>query len=86
MICHAQREAELKAQGWTRQFTADEPRLSEAVESYRALGFEVLLEPVDPAACAAEGGCTACFGSPEAAARLKIIFTRAKTGDARTRA
>lgn len=87
MTCSARKEAQLCAQGWVRQFTADEPRLSEAVENYRALGLEVHLEPVDPGACAAEGGCNACFASPEAAARLKVIFTRAGgAGDKRTRA
>ena len=28
-----------------RRFTTDEPRLSEAVELYRSLGYEVHLEP-----------------------------------------
>jgi hypothetical protein len=32
------RRAELEEEGWTRQFTADEPRLSEAVEMYKLLG------------------------------------------------
>ncbi|MEW5912034.1 MAG: hypothetical protein AB1814_05730 [Thermodesulfobacteriota bacterium] len=76
MTCSADREAQLKAQGWTRQFMADEPRLSEAVQEYRELGFAVHLEEVDLAACAQEDGCSACFASPEAAARCKIIFTR----------
>lgn len=40
-----QREEELKRQGWTRMFIADEPRLSEAVELYKSLGYEVHLEP-----------------------------------------
>jgi len=39
------REAELERQGWTRRFVADEPRLSEAVELYKSLGYEVRLEP-----------------------------------------
>ncbi len=39
------KEEELKREGWMRQFTADEPRLSEAVELYRSLGYEVHLEP-----------------------------------------
>lgn len=39
------RATETKRQGWTRQFTADEPRLSEAVKLYRSLGYEVRLEP-----------------------------------------
>lgn len=76
MNCSPRREAELKAQGWARKFTADEPRLSEAVEEYRDLGFEVHLEPVDPDACQSEGQCTACFDNPEAARRFKVIFTR----------
>lgn len=42
------REEELKRQGWIRQFTASEPRLSEAVELYRSLGYEVRLEPAVP--------------------------------------
>jgi len=40
-----QREEELKEQGWTRQFVTDEPRLSEAIELYQSLGYEVHLEP-----------------------------------------
>ncbi len=55
---------------------ADQPRLDEAVQVYRDLGFEVLLEPVDPAACQAGGGCAACFHDSQAAARFKVIFTR----------
>ncbi|MFQ6074449.1 MAG: hypothetical protein ACE5KC_04435 [Candidatus Bathyarchaeia archaeon] len=39
------REEALKREGWKRQFTTDEPRLSEAVELYRSLGYEVRLEP-----------------------------------------
>ena len=42
------REAELEKEGWSRQFTSDEPRLSEAVELYKSLGFEVHLEPIVP--------------------------------------
>lgn len=37
----AGREAELLAQGWTRQTTIGEPRLSEVVETYRSLGYDV---------------------------------------------
>ncbi len=76
MSCSAEREAELKSQGWSHQFMAAEPRLSEAVEAYRSLGFEVHLEPVDPTACQSSDTCTACLESPDAAKRLKIIFTR----------
>ncbi|MBU4563356.1 MAG: hypothetical protein KMY53_06735 [Desulfarculus sp.] len=76
MTCSSQREAQLLAQGWVKQFMSDEPRLSEMVEEYIALGFQVHLEPVDPVACAGGSGCTACFEMPEVAAKFKIIFTR----------
>lgn len=35
----------LEAEGWTRRFTAIGPRLNEAIELYRALGYELRLEP-----------------------------------------
>lgn len=77
------REKILTAQGWTRQFTTNEPRLSEAVQMYRELGFEVLLEPLpkEPECGPCEGpeesgneGCRACFKGVED--QYKIIFTR----------
>jgi len=40
------RVAELQRQGWQLQFTTDEPRLSEAVELYESLGYEVCVEPM----------------------------------------
>jgi hypothetical protein len=59
---------QLAAQGWTKRFTADEPRLSEAVEEYQELGFDVLVEPMDPREMTGE--CTSC---------LKVSFDRYKT-------
>lgn len=76
MSCASDRELQLRNAGWVKQFTTSEPRLSEAVENYRQLGFEVHLEPVSPEACRSNGQCTACFDSPEAADSLKIIYTR----------
>ncbi|MFH1033510.1 MAG: hypothetical protein V1806_03305 [Pseudomonadota bacterium] len=76
MTCSAERESELLAQGWKKQFMANEPRLSEAVAQYRELGFQVHLEPVDPAACRRSSGCTACYEQPQVAEQFKIIFTR----------
>lgn len=37
----------LQAAGWTRRFTAIGRRLNEAVELYRQLGFDILLDSVD---------------------------------------
>jgi hypothetical protein len=66
------REEELAAQGWTRQFNTDEPRLSEAVEMYEQMGLEVHLEPVviDPNSEA----CQMCF--EQDCDRYKTIWTR----------
>lgn len=38
-------DTKLRTQGWIRRFVAVEPRLSEAVELYKSLGYEVRLEP-----------------------------------------
>ena len=70
------RDTELTAQGWKRQFSASEPRLSEMGDQYRELGLEVLLEPVDT--CPPDGGCTACIAeNPEF---VKVIYTRPNKG------
>jgi hypothetical protein len=64
------REDDLKKQGWEKRFTIDEPRLSEMVEQYKELGFEVLLESVDPSS----EECTTCItSSPN---RYRTIYTR----------
>jgi hypothetical protein len=65
------REEQLKAEGWIRQFVTEEPRLSEAVELYKSLGNEVLLEPVTMDDLEECGVCFA--GSTD---RYKLIYTR----------
>jgi hypothetical protein len=78
------REDELRRQGWEKRFTASEPKLSEAVELYRSIGFDVLLEPLpdgeesDKTECAASG-CTACFEVEKE--RYRIVFTRKEKGE-----
>ncbi|MDW7708898.1 MAG: hypothetical protein SCH98_00375 [Deferrisomatales bacterium] len=65
-------------EGWRRQCTAAEPRLAEIVDTYRRLGFEVLLVPVLEE-CAAEGSagaCTACFEAGGDPARYQVVYTR----------
>jgi hypothetical protein len=70
------REAELEKEGWTRQFTIDEPRLSEAVEMYKLLGFEVHLEPMVP-----DENCEECVACLEVMCdRYKTIYTRPAEG------
>jgi hypothetical protein len=81
------REKSLEAQGWTRQFIANEPRLTEAAEMYRELGFEVLLEPLpkNPECTGCEGTeeqergeCRVCFQGVED--QYRIIYTRPYRG------
>jgi hypothetical protein len=66
------REEELKKEGWEKRFTMDEPRLSEMIEQYKELDFEVLLEPVDPSS----EECTSCLTDPAFSSRYKTIYTR----------
>jgi hypothetical protein len=39
------RAEEWASQGWQRQVTCDEPRLSEMAGAYREIGLEVQIEP-----------------------------------------
>jgi hypothetical protein len=67
-------EAELLAKGWQRCFVADEPRLSEAVETYNELGYEVRLLPFTPE----EGVCSECISQdPD---RCRVIYIRKRDG------
>ena len=72
----------LQHEGWTRQFIANEPRLSEAVELYKQSGFDVHLESVpaedeiDRCPQREAGECRVCFEGNED--QYKIIYTRQK--------
>jgi len=57
--------------GWTAKYIGGEPRLSEQVELFRELGFEVRIEPFDPAACE---GCTECF--KDSPTTMMILYVR----------
>jgi hypothetical protein len=79
------RTAILVGEGWTKQFVACEPRLSEAVEIYKEAGFEIHLEPLpkepECETCAGEEDkdeCRICFEGFEE--MYKTIFTRRKEG------
>jgi hypothetical protein len=77
----------LEGEGWTKQFAASEPRLSEAVDVYRGLGFEVHLESIlredlEDSECVNcpskddEDDCPSCL---EDFKKIhKVIFTRPK--------
>jgi hypothetical protein len=53
------KEGELLAQGWIKQTTIGEPRLSEIVENYKQLGYEVYV--VEHPAEASGDSCNTCF-------------------------
>ena len=76
-------EDELIKEGWRRRFVANEPRLSESVELYRSMGYEVRLEPLPPVDCDSADEeseeCRACFKGLED--QYKIIYTRPKRGE-----
>ena len=61
----------LVLEGWERQNTLDEPRLSEVAEMYGEIGFEVRIEPFDPDR---ESGCSECMKA--SAEKYKTIYTR----------
>ena len=60
----------LQQQGWILRTTIGEPRLSEVVENYRAMGYEVHVErfgmtPASPSAKAEGESCTVCFDAAD---------------------
>lgn len=67
---------ELKKQGWVKQTTIGEPRLSEIVDEYKSLGFEVHLEPVNLDELNEE--CRLCYENE--VDKLKTVYVRKKRG------
>jgi len=70
------RRARLEAEGWTRRTVIDEPRLSELVETYRSLGFEVQVVPV---ADDDLSECSECVRADPC--RFGTIYTRPTKGE-----
>ena len=68
------RDIQLRERGWTRRFIALGRRLNEALELYRELGFEILLEPADLVEenIAGAEGCELCIVTTLA----RTIYTR----------
>lgn len=64
-------DGELKSLGYRRRFTASEPRLSEAVDLYQSIGYEVLLKDATRPDPDSED-CSACLDPTSA----KTIYTR----------
>jgi len=70
----SKREDELKKNGWVKQNTIGEPRLSECVELYKSLGYEVHLEPVHTNEMTEE--CRKCYEKEPGTVRT--IYIRKK--------
>ena len=63
--------AALVGAGWMKRATYDEPRLSEIVDLYKELGFEVYIQPFNPLE---ETICAECLKvSPQ---KYKTVYTR----------
>jgi hypothetical protein len=65
---------ELEKHGWIKRTTIGEPRLSEIVNEYKALGFEVHLEPINLEEIDEE--CRRCYGKN--VDKFKTIYVRKK--------
>jgi hypothetical protein len=64
--------------GWVRRAIIDNHRVSEQVEMYESIGFEVMVKDVDPEQLP-EVYCKTCYiANPE---KYKILFTRKKVVD-----
>lgn len=61
---------------WVKRNDADEPRLSELMDLYKSLGFEVMVKDFSPDNTGDE--CQECF--IRSANKIKTIYTRKKTG------
>ena len=65
---------ELEKKGWIKHNTIDDPRLSEIIEEYESLGFEVHLEPMKLEDMDKE--CRICYKNQ--LDKLKTVYTRKK--------
>jgi len=68
------KEEEMKEKGWIKQTTIGEPRLSEIVELYKSLGFEVRLKPVILEELDEE--CRRCY--EDEIDKVKTVYVRKK--------
>ena len=65
---------QLKKDGWIKCTTIDEPRLSEIIEEYESLGFEIHLEPVKLEDLDEE--CKRCY--KDRIHKIKTVYVRRK--------
>lgn len=65
---------DVEKEGWIKQTTIGEPRLSEIVELYKSLGYKVRVEPATLDELDEE--CRRCYGNE--IDELKTVYTRKK--------
>ena len=65
---------ELEQKGWIKRTTIGEPRLSEIVELYKSLGYEVRVEPVKIDELDEE--CRRCYKNE--ANEVKTVYVKKK--------
>lgn len=79
-------EVALLKDGWQRQTTIGEPRLSEIAQNYRTMGFEVHVEEFKTEGSAGDsgtgdGGCNTCFDAgQEMGHTYGTVYIRKRAG------
>ena len=66
------KDKKLIESGWVKRNDADEPRLSELIELYKSLGFEVMVKDFTPEDTGDE--CQECI--IHSANKIKTIYTK----------
>lgn len=61
----------LRQEGWVRRTTIGEPRLSEVVENYKAMGYEVHVEVFGTG----DASCTVCYDAADKSADSQVWGT-----------
>jgi hypothetical protein len=61
-------------EGWEVKYIGDEPRLSEQMELFKEIGFEVMIKPFNADECS---GCTECFVN--SVKPLSVLYVRKTT-------
>lgn len=69
--CSLPGDAHLLEQGWQKRFLADPRMARDAEDSYKELGYEVRLEPLDEAALKEE--CSGCLALLR---QFRVVYTR----------
>jgi hypothetical protein len=71
--CRLPADPGLREQGWEWRCNADALKVDQIVESYRELGFEIRLEPIN-----LNGLAASCGGCKPALAQSTAVYVRAK--------